>query len=200
MTSKQIKTELDQTTKRLNELTQMREHLNNNLQTLQQGFVDGKVSLDELQAEQGRLTTLNDSIKSLEAKQSELQTAFKKASLSESRQELLESATKTALEAETLFKESLEIRDELDNAIGELAEKFCDKLSSFYAKQKEYLKLRAQFEQNTGTPGISDELVRMLERNHINFRPVKFGMSIGSAYQTIAIAKEKEEIAKSRAV
>ena len=199
MTSKQIKTELDQTTKRVDELTQMREHLAANLQSLQSEFVDGKTSLDELQTEQSKLTTLNASIESLEAKQSELQGAFQKASSSESRQKLLESATKTALEAETLFKELLGIRDQLDGVIGELAGKLCDKLSSFHAKQKEYLKLRGQFEQNTATPGISEELIRMLERNHINFTPVRFGVSIESARYTIAVAREQEEIAKSRA-
>ncbi len=55
--STEIENELNQTTKRLDELTEMRMRSGNNLQTLQQGFVSGKTSLDNLQAEQGKLTT-----------------------------------------------------------------------------------------------------------------------------------------------
>ncbi len=53
-TSKQIETELNQTTKRLDELTEMRAGITDNLKTLQQGFIGGKTSLDELQSEQGK--------------------------------------------------------------------------------------------------------------------------------------------------
>lgn len=197
--STKIENELNQTTNRLDELAEMQTGITANLQTLQQGFIDGKTSLDELQMEQSKLTILNESIKALEAKQNELHSAFQKASFSESRQTLLESAKATALEAETLFYESLGIRNELDNAIGAIAEKFCDKLSGFYDKQKEYMKLRGQFEPNIKTPEISDELVSLLERNNLNFPPVRFGLSIQSAYQTIAIEKEKQELAESRA-
>jgi hypothetical protein len=48
--STETQTELDLTNKRLGELTEMRDRLNTNLQTLQKGFVSGKTSLDNLQA------------------------------------------------------------------------------------------------------------------------------------------------------
>jgi hypothetical protein len=50
MNSESIKKELTATTERLNELNEMRMRPNNNLQTLQDGFIAGKTSLDELQA------------------------------------------------------------------------------------------------------------------------------------------------------
>jgi cell division protein FtsB len=40
-TSKQIEIELNQTTKRLDELTEMRDDINAHLKTLQQGFIEG---------------------------------------------------------------------------------------------------------------------------------------------------------------
>jgi uncharacterized coiled-coil DUF342 family protein len=64
----EIENELNQTTKRLGELTRMRDGITTNLQGLQKGFVSGTTPLDELQAGQGSLATLDSSIKALEAK------------------------------------------------------------------------------------------------------------------------------------
>jgi uncharacterized coiled-coil DUF342 family protein len=193
-----IKTELDQTTERLSELITMRGGINTNLQTLQARFINGKIPLGEMEVEQARLNTLNSSIKALEAKQNELQTTFDEMTKAEARQNLIESARATAMEAKRLFDESLELRRELDDAIGELAEKSTDKLFEFHEKRKAYVKLRGQFEPNQ-TPGLSNDVVLLLEKNHLNFPPVRFGLSIQSAYQTVATEREKQEIAKSRA-
>ncbi len=194
-----IKTELDLTNERLSELITMRDGINTNLQTLQARFINGKIPLGEMEVEQARLNTLNSSIKALEGKQSELQTAFDEMTEAEARQNLIETARTTALEAETLFNEALELRRELDDAIGELAEKFTDKLFEFHEKRKTYVKLRGQFESSTGTPGLSNDVVLLLEKNHLNFPPVRFGLSIGSACGQIEKETEKSELAKSRA-
>jgi chromosome segregation ATPase len=189
--STEIENNLNQTTLRLDELVTMQTSIKTGLKTLQDGFVGGKTSLDEVQAEQARLDTLNSSIKALEAKQDELHTAFQMASLSESRQNLLESARTTALEAETLFNESLELRRELDTKIGELAEKFTDRLFEFHEKRKAYVKLRGQFDPDTGTPGLSNDVVLLLEKNHLNFPPIRFGLSVQAACQVIEKEREK---------
>jgi uncharacterized phage infection (PIP) family protein YhgE len=192
------KTELDLTNERLSELTEMRDGINTNLRTLQDGFVNGKTSLDEVQAEQARLNTLNSSITALEVKQSELQAAFAEMTKAEARQNLIESARTTAQQAETLFNESLELRRELDDAIGELAEKFTDKMFEFHEKRKSYMKLRGQFEPNQ-TPGLSDDVVLLLEKNHLNFSPIRFGLSVDSSIRTIEVEREKSELAKRQA-
>ncbi len=198
--STEIEIELNQTTKRLDELTEMRMGLNASLQTLQQGFVDGKTPLDELQTEQSKLTILNESIKALEAKQDELHSAFQKASLSESNQNLLESATAAAHEAETIFNESLEIRNELDKAIGEIAGRFYDKLSSLHDKRREYRGIRSQIPADAKTPELSDDLLRLLDRNQMGFPPAVFGPALEAAYEQIRRQKEKQELAKTSAV
>ncbi len=196
--STEIEIELNQTTKRLDELTEMRMRLNNNLETLQQGFIGGKTPLEELQAEQGKLTILNESIKGLEVKQAELHTAFQKASLSESNQNLLESATTAAHEAETIFNESLEIRNELDTAIGEIAGRFYDKLSSLNDKRREYRGIRSQIPADAKTPELSDDLLRLLNRNQMGFPPAVFGPALEAAYEQIRREREREELAASR--
>jgi DNA repair exonuclease SbcCD ATPase subunit len=193
-----IGTELDQTTERLSELITMRDRINTNLQTLQSGFVNGKIPLGEMEVEQARLNTLNSSITALEAKQSELQAAFDELAATEARQNLLESAKAAANEAEKLWSETLELRRELDTKIGELAEKFVDKMLLFRAKQKDYMRLRGQVQPNQ-TLGISDELVRLLERNHLNFPPVRCGLAVHHAVEAIGVEREKLEKAERQA-
>jgi DNA repair exonuclease SbcCD ATPase subunit len=137
-TSKEIEKELDQTTKRLDELTEMRTGITTNLQTLQAGFIGGKTSLDELQAEQTRLTILNESIKALEAKQDESHAAFQKASLSESRHATLKQMKVIAGEAETAFNEYVELRAAFGETIKENGEKMFDAVVAFRDKQREF--------------------------------------------------------------
>jgi hypothetical protein len=115
--STEIETELNNATKRLDELTEMRDGITSNLETLQKGFIDGKTSLDELQTEQSKLTILNESIKALEAKQDELHSAFQKASLSESRKKTLERMKVIADETETAFNEYVSLRAQFNETI-----------------------------------------------------------------------------------
>jgi uncharacterized coiled-coil DUF342 family protein len=154
--STEIEKELDQITRRLDQLVETRNGID--LDALQKDFINGEKTFDEFQAAQGKFTILGESIKGLEAKQDELHTAFQKASLSESNQKLLESATAAATEAETLFNESLEIRNELDAVIARLAENLHDKLSEFYDKRREYLAIRFKIQDGEKTPGISNQL------------------------------------------
>jgi len=136
--STEIETELNNATKRLDELTEMRDGITANLETLQKGFIDGKTSLDELQTEQGKLTTLNSSIKALESKQDELHSAFQKASLSETRSATLNQMKEIANEAETAFSEYVSQRNEFDRVIKEHAEKTFAALAAFRGKQGEF--------------------------------------------------------------
>jgi predicted nucleic acid-binding Zn-ribbon protein len=145
-TAKQIKIELDQITKRLDELIEMQTGINTNLKTLQDGFIGGKKSLDEVQTEQSKLTILNDSIKSLEARQRELQTAFDNQSAAEARQDLLEKLAETGKQAEPLFNEYLEVRAELHEHISRYAETLLEKISAYRNKQREYRTLLSQIE------------------------------------------------------
>jgi chromosome segregation ATPase len=175
-TSKEIEKELDQTTKRLDELTEMRAGINTNLQTLQNGFVDGKTSLDELQAEQGKLTILNESIKALEAKQDELHDAFQRAAMSESRAETLEQMKAIAAQTEAAFNDYVNLRAELDKTIEQAGGKMVDALSAFRRKQQEF-----------------EKAFRELAPGMINFRPVP-----AEARESFAqIKSELEEIGLS---
>ena len=140
----EIENELNQTTKRLDELITMRDGITTNLQTLQAGFVSGKTSLDNLQAEQGKLTTLDSSIEALEAKQDELHTAFQKASFSESRQTAIQQMKKLASESEVAFNSYLALRAETDAIFAEAAQKLVNKNLAWREKQSQFKSIAQQ--------------------------------------------------------
>jgi uncharacterized phage infection (PIP) family protein YhgE len=216
--SLEIKTELDSTTKRLDELNEMREHLNDNLQTLQSGFVDGKESLDNLQTEQSKLTALDSSIKVLAAKQSDLQTAFDEAAKDETHQTLLQSAKATAIEAETALDQYMELRTEFDTAISDFTDKLLSKLLSFRAKQKEFLQTTGRIKPgSTGAPtmerndlisiiddeltaiGVSGKTLNLMRTDYLSYAPLRFGASIATAETIVAQEIYRKEQAAEKA-
>jgi hypothetical protein len=136
--STEIENELNQTIKRLDELTAMRDGSTTNLQTLQQGFVSGKTSLDELQAEQGKLTTLNSSMLALQAKQTELETELKSAESAELRQTAIQQMEKLANESAVAFNDYLALRAETDAIFAEAAQKLVNKSSKWREKQARF--------------------------------------------------------------
>jgi archaellum component FlaC len=138
MKSESIKKELNQTTERLDELTEMRDALNNNLQSLQGGFINGKKTLEELQTEQGKLTPLSGSIKALEAKQSELKTELESAQKAELRQNSIEQMKKLANESETAFNSYLVLRAQTDAIFAEAAQKLVNKNLAWREKQSQF--------------------------------------------------------------
>jgi uncharacterized coiled-coil DUF342 family protein len=190
-TSKQIENELNQTTKRLDELTEMRMRLNTELQTLQQGFIGGKTSLDELQTEQGKLTILNESIKALEANQDELHTAFQKAILSESRSAILEQMKKTATEGQASFDEYLAIRAELSGIIGEYAERLIDKSTVFHNSRADYQSLSRRIE-----PELADYLTHGQHSN----RRLELGKSIAEEIKALDVSDEALRLITDEAI
>jgi prefoldin subunit 5 len=136
--STELKNELDATIKRLSELTEMRDGINNTLKTLQDDFINGKAVLVQVQNEQSRLTTLNDSIEALELRQSELQTAFDNLSAVEARQALLEKLVTLGNKTEPLLDDYLETKSEFNEIVSQYAEKLIKKITAYRATQKEF--------------------------------------------------------------
>jgi tRNA A37 N6-isopentenylltransferase MiaA len=138
MNLESIKKELNQTTERLDELTEMRDALNNNLQSLQGGFINGKTTLEELQTEQSKLTPLSGSIKALEAKQSELKTELELAQKAELKHDAIQQMEKLAAESELAFNSYLASRAETNAIFAEAAQKLVNKSSEWREKQSRF--------------------------------------------------------------
>ncbi len=200
--STELENELKQTTKRLDELTEMRMRLNTNLQGLQQGFIDGKTSLDELQAEQGKLTTLDSSIKALEAKQGELHDAFQKASLSEERQILLEKAKVAAVEAESFHNDYLKTRNDFHHSISDYTEKLIGKIAAYRDKQKEFERIAEQTELTfveLEQLGLSSESHKIATAHAVNYQPLEYGEVVAFAETLLAAKLDRAAQAKDKA-
>lgn len=200
--SMQIENELNQTTQRLDELTELRNGITANLQVLQAGFINGKTSLDELQAEQNKLTTLDSLIKALEVKQDELHTAFQKASLSESRQTLLEKAKVIATEAETFHREFIEIRNEFHNSIRDYAEKTIEKMATWRNKQRDFGRIASEtglsFKELEGL-GLQAESYKAATAEYINPAPLEYGDALNLAINFLATKLDRAVQAKRKA-
>jgi multidrug efflux pump subunit AcrA (membrane-fusion protein) len=194
----EIKKELDSTNTRISELETELTRQTATFEATQAAFIADKANLDELHAEQSKLTLLAQAIESLEATANELHSTFNEVTATETRTALIESAKAAAHQAEKLWTEAHTHRLELDDAIGKFAEIYLDKLLLFRAKQKDYMRLRGQVQPNQ-TLGLSDELVRLLENNHLNFSPIRFGLAVHHTIEKIENEREKQEIAKSRA-
>jgi tRNA A37 N6-isopentenylltransferase MiaA len=138
MNLESIKKELNQTTERLDELTEMRDALNNNLQSLQGGFINGKTTLDKLQAEQSKLMPLDSSIAALEAKQSELKTELESAQKAELKHDAIEQMKKLASESEVAFNSYLALREQTDAIFAEAAQKLVNKNLAWREKQSQF--------------------------------------------------------------
>ncbi len=192
-----IETELGSTNQRVIELQTQLNEQTATFEATQTAFVGGKASIDELHAEQQKLTLITQAIESLETAASELQTAFDEAVEAESLKTLLESAKQTALEAETLFGESVEIREEFDKIIAEFAEKLCDKFYAFRIAKKKYARLRGQFEGKI--PGVSDEILILLERNYEALPPLRFGAVISNVADWVGEQRYRAELRRKRA-
>lgn len=201
-TSKQIETELDRVTNRLDELTEMRDRLNSDLEILQQGFIDGKTSLDEVQAEQGKLTTLNSSIQTLEAKQSELQTVFNTAQNVETAETGIGSLKTIAEQADAAFDEWDRLRVKLDGIISKFVDDIFSKSAEFRGKQREFRAIYNQLEARNSGIDINSELKRLelsekaresAATEYINLSPCKFGQSIVIAERIVGDEKNRRQ-------
>jgi hypothetical protein len=136
--SNQIENELDQTTKRLSELNEMKKGITDNHQSLHKGFVSGTTPLDKLQAEQGKLTTLDSSIAALGLKQTELKTELESAQKAELRQAAIEQMRKLADESALAFSDYLALRAEIETVFAEAAQKLVDKNLAWREKQSRF--------------------------------------------------------------
>lgn len=198
-TSKQIEIELNQTTNRLDELTEMRSGITANLKTLQDGFIGGEKPLDEVQAEQSRLDTLDGSIKALEAKQSEIQNEFDKFRAIEGRRNLLEKANRVGIEAEAALNAYLKIISDFNEIVGEYGGQMLDAVCLYHTKRKEFQELFAQtgFGTLEGL-GLTRDRHEILTVKYINYPPTEYGEIIHTAQRIVSNKRDREEQIKAQ--
>jgi hypothetical protein len=158
---------------------------------LQAGFIDGKTSLDDLQGEQARLTTLNSSITALETKRTELQTAYDKAAAMETRQALLEKAKITAIEAEKFYGEYLDMRNEFGGKVAEYTEKTFEKMKAWRNKQTDFKGIEKEIELTFQELGVGSETYRTATAAHINPTPLEYEKAVYEAISHLLAKRDR---------
>jgi hypothetical protein len=202
MNSKTIENELTSTKNRLSELNEMNKGTTNNLQILQAGFIGGKTSLDELQSEQGKLTTLGSSIAALELKKSELENELESAQKAELRQNSIQQMKKLADESELAFNSYLALRAETDALFAESAQKLVDKILAWREKQ-------SQFASIARASGLTESEIKAVPNNGKAFEAatittysvpeLDFGYAVTAAESILQARLSQEAQAKEQA-
>jgi uncharacterized coiled-coil DUF342 family protein len=188
-----IKLKLDGTNARLSELTQMRDETANKLETLQNGFIDGKTTIEAVQIEQGKLDTLKASINALESKKDESEKEMEAATDAENLKTSLAELKTLSEEAGEAFNKYDGLRVKLGEHIETEVEKILAKSVEYYAKRRDYSDLYEQVATKHPDISIFDELKRLgLSFNASNLTPCKFGESIVIAERFVTNTKQQK--------
>jgi hypothetical protein len=142
--SEQLKTKISQATERLDELTEMRSGITDNIKIMQNGFIAGSVSLDEMQIEQSKLTVLNDSMDALDARRAELQDELSTVDALARRSDIVNQMAAAAAAAAKEFTEHARITDELNGILEKSSGDLLDRVSGLIENKQNFRRLLLQ--------------------------------------------------------
>jgi hypothetical protein len=183
-----MKIKLDSTNTRLVELTQMRDETANKLETAQNGFIDGKATIEAVQSEQGKLDTLKASINALESKKIETEKEMEAATDAENLKRSLAELKTLAEDAATAFNVYDGLRVKLGETIEAEIEKILAKSAELYAKRREFNDLSKQ----VAAKHPDEKSLNSAYSEFTNLTPCKFAESIIIAERVMTDTKERE--------
>jgi uncharacterized phage infection (PIP) family protein YhgE len=173
--SEEIKNEINQTTQRLNELTETQKRIADNLKVMQNGFIAGTITLDEMQIEQSKLTVLNDSIDALDARRAEMQAELDAVDALARRSDIVNQMAAAAAAAAKEFTEYARITDELNGILEKSSGELLDRVSGVIENKQKFRQLFLQIAPNgerSPEPGarlyLSAEILQELKQTGID--------------------------------
>jgi uncharacterized phage infection (PIP) family protein YhgE len=173
--SEEIKNEINQTTQRLNELTETQKRIADNLKVMQNGFIAGTITLDEMQIEQSKLTVLNDSIDALDARRAEMQAELSTVDAFARRSDIVNQMAAAAAAAAKEFTEHARITDELNGILEKSSGELLDRVSGVIENKQNFRRLFLQIAPNgerLPEPGeriyLSAEILQELKQTGID--------------------------------
>ncbi|MDQ3636211.1 MAG: hypothetical protein M3405_17180 [Acidobacteriota bacterium] len=195
-----IQIKLDGTNARLSELTRMRDETANKLETAQNGFINGKTTIEAVQSEQGKLDTLKASIKTLESKKDETEKEMEAAKNAENLKSSIAALKTLAEESDAAFYVYDGLRVKLGETIETEVEKILAKSAEFYGKRREFDDLSKQVAAKHPDISVFDELKQLgLTFHASNLSPLKFAESIVIAERVVTNTKQREREQANRA-
>jgi DNA repair ATPase RecN len=147
----EIKSELDKTQSRIEELETERERQTVAVEAAQKAFITGKADVEQLNEAQGKLSLYERTIESLRATYQKLKSRFESESADQNRRDLIKQMVSAANDVGPLYDDYLETRNEFHNLITEYAETLINKAEAYQLKQAEYQKIMSRTE-----PPITD--------------------------------------------
>jgi uncharacterized coiled-coil DUF342 family protein len=174
----EIEAEINQTASRIAQLQTELTEQTTTFESVQQSFVSGKTGVDELHAEQSKLTLLAQGLESLKAIYQRLKTTFEHQSAAERRAELLKQMATTANQVPTLVDEYLETRTEFHEIVADYAEKLISKGEAYRTKQLEYRAITNELQPTAAEiaqSGLAQRTRTMVAASHINHPPLEYG-------------------------
>ncbi len=195
----QLESELNQTDSRIRELETERSKQTASFEGVQQAFVSGKTGVDELHAEQSKLTLVSQAIEALKTTYQKLKSAFERQSAEERRGELLRQMATTANEVEPLVNNYLETRTEFHEIVSDYAQKLIDKAEAYRTKQLEYRAIINELQPSDAEiqeSGLDQRTRTLASTSHINHAPLVYGEAVALAENLLAAKLDTEARAK----
>lgn len=132
----QIKDELARIAGKIAELIGLRSTVDDDLKSLQDGFVSDKVTADQLQAKQAELASTNSTIELLETRKSELMKELKGAEVQKATSEKIDVLKNAAEAGKVVFDEYMATVAEFDSVIADYAKRLFEKKQAFTIQKR----------------------------------------------------------------
>jgi chromosome segregation ATPase len=201
-TAIEIKSELSKTDSRITELETQLTEQEATFEVVQQAFIAGKSDINQLHAEQSKLTLFEQAIESLNATYQKLKSAFENQSAREGRAELLKQMADAANQVQPLVDQYLETRSEFHGIVSDYAIKLVEQASTYQAKQAQYQSIVSQLEPTGGEiqeSGLDQKTRTMAAAHYFNHAPLEYGEVIALAERLLAAKLNKAAQAKRTA-
>ncbi len=196
----EIKSEIDKTDSRITELETQLTEQTASFEGVQQAFIAGKAALDELHAEQSKLTLISQAIEALKTTYQKLKSAFERQSIDERRGELLRQMAFAANAVEPLVDDYRRARSEFGLIAAQHAEILVAKAEKYRAKQIEFQSIVRELQLTSEEIlelGIEQKTLTMAATGFINHPPIEYGEAVALA-ENLLLAKLHKEAAQRR--
>ncbi len=195
----EIKSEIDKTDSRIAELETQLTEQTTAFEATQKAFIAGNSGLDELHAEQGKMTLLAQGLESLKTIYQRLKSAFERQSTEERRGELLKQMAFAANAVEPLVDDYRRARSEFGLIAAQHAEILVAKAEKYRAKQIEFQSIVRELQLTSEEIlelGIEQKTLTMAATGFINHPPIEYGEAVALAENLLAAKLDTEARSK----
>jgi uncharacterized coiled-coil protein SlyX len=200
--SNEIKSEIDKTDSRITQLEGELTAQTATFEGVQQAFVSGKTGVDELHAEQSKLTLVSQAVEALKTTYQKLKSAFERQSADERRGELLQQMAFAANAVSPLVDDYRRARSEFGLIAAQHAEILVAKAEKYRAKQIEFQSIVRELQLTSEEIlelGIAQKTLSLSATGFINHPAVEYNEAVALA-ENLLMAKLGNQARSKRIV